>query len=269
MHLKSSTVEAYVNSLSLYHRLNNLSDSGCSNYIVKTILKGANNLEIYNAPSVTYRNVMSLPLLKLLGHKIANSNWSENSKQLIWTVSCTAFFGSMRIGELLPISQNLYDPIATFLWSDMQKIDDRYLLHIKSTKSKTKGGEYVDIFKFKGHNCCPVQALDCWEKMCKIKSKNSPVFKFENEKFLTREKFSSVVKLLLNDIVRPMGGNISGHSFRAGIPAMLAKHPELVADKHILGWGRWESNAYQSYTRLRTDQKMKIFEKIVYVLNVE
>jgi hypothetical protein len=33
------------------------------------------------------------------------------------------------------------------------------------------------------------------------------------------------------------------------------------------GWGRWESAAYLSYTRLQLDKKKAIFKKIALALN--
>jgi hypothetical protein len=34
----------------------------------------------------------------------------------------------------------------------------------------------------------------------------------------------------------------------------------------VKGWGRWSSDAYQRYTRLKVDQKRSIFEKIITAL---
>jgi hypothetical protein len=45
--LKSSTVKSYLSSLATIHRLRNVSDENFSNYIVKTIVRGAENLALY------------------------------------------------------------------------------------------------------------------------------------------------------------------------------------------------------------------------------
>jgi hypothetical protein len=65
-----------------------------------------------------------------------------------------------------------------------------------------------------------------------------------------------------------MADQLSGHSFRAGIPATVAKYPGVGREKEIMGWGRWDSKAYQSYTRLKPHQKEVIFESIASILNL-
>jgi len=44
---------------------------------------------------------MTLALLKLIGHQIAKSDWSDDSKLTVWGACTTAFFGAFRIGEIL------------------------------------------------------------------------------------------------------------------------------------------------------------------------
>ena len=96
-----------------------------------------------------------------------------------------------------------------------------------------------------------------------------PVFKFENGLLLTKTFFNKMIKKnLLSDKLGKNGNDFSGHSFRAGIPAALAKHPKLISDNHIMGWGRWGAPpSYLAYTRLKLDQKKDIFGKIRSVLN--
>ena len=148
----------------------------------------------------------------------------------------------------------------------MRKNGEGWLIHIKSPKSRTVGGEYIDIFSFPGHNCCPVKALNKLEKLFALNcNKGDPVFKFENGILLTKPLFNKIVKNLLSEKLGKKGTDFSGHSFRAGA---LAKHPKLVSDNHIMGWGRWGAPpSYLAYTRLRLDQKKDIFEKIRNVLN--
>ena len=99
--LKYSTVSAYISSISLAHKLRGMDNSACYNYTTKLILRGAENMTLYEPCKTRNRNVMTLSLLKILGNEIAITNWTNESKQLFWTVSCIAFFGSFRMGELL------------------------------------------------------------------------------------------------------------------------------------------------------------------------
>ena len=94
------------------------------------------------------------------------------------------------------------------------------------------------------------------------------VFKFKIGLLLTKTFFNKMMKNLLSDNLGKNGNDFSGHSFRAGIPAALAKHPKLISDNHIMGWGRWGAPpSYLAYTRLKLDQKKDIFGKIRSVLN--
>ena len=83
---------------------------------------------------------------------------------------------------------------------------------------------------------------------------------------LTLKNFNETIRNLLCFRLGDSCKNISGHSFRAGIPSALAKKPELASDTQIMGWGRWCSPAYQTYMRLKLDQKKTLFEKIAKAL---
>ncbi len=170
------------------------------------------------------------------------------------------------MGEILFDNESRFDPDASFLWGDVMVKEGSLLCKIKSPKSKNKGGDCVDIFEFNGKGCCPVKAFQKWRDFSGPKKPTDPVFCFKNGKLLTKSNFNKTMSILLSDFEQK-GARISGHSFRAGIPATLAKFPEIANDNHILGWGRWCSKAYLSYTRLKIDQKRKIFEKIVKCLD--
>ena len=80
--LKSSTVKSYLSSLKCIHSLKNLSTQSFDSYVIKTMIRGKENMEIYSGESKTARKVMTLDLLKLLGHEISKINWSQDSKQV-------------------------------------------------------------------------------------------------------------------------------------------------------------------------------------------
>ncbi len=268
--LKASTVESYLKSLSLIHKLKGFPIDDCLNYVNTLLLKGAKNLEVYSK-SHSRKNVMTLPLLKILGHGIATSNWSVFMKQTFWTVACLAFFGSLRMGEIIASKVDNFDPGTILSWKDVKVREKSLLIHIKSPKSRNRGGDFVDIFEFAGHGCCPVKAFKVFEKMVRERgfySETAPVFRLENGKLFTKTFFNQTVAGILNKRrFKNLDVNITGHSFRAAIPAMLARFPELSSGEEIMGWGRWGSKAYLSYTRLKIDQKKKIYDKIVSVLN--
>jgi hypothetical protein len=89
------------------------------------------------------------------------------------------------------------------------------------------------------------------------------VFRFANGKNLTQRIFSSTVVSLLERHVGCEAKKFSGHSFRAAIPSALANTPDLASNSDIMMWGRWSSDSYKSYTRLKHNARKAIFEKIV------
>ena len=224
-------------------------------------------MEIYKENVIQTRKVMTLPILKILGHQISLSQWSENSKQVFWTACTTAFFGSFRLGEILPANESKISPEDTLLWKDIKFVSENHvLIHVKNCKTKTLGGEYVDLFSFPGQGVCPVKALKKLRESSQSDS-DSPVFCFNTGVGLTLRSLNNTMRNLLESKLGEESKQFSGHSFRAGIPAALAKHPELSSSDEIMGWGRWKSSAYLSYTRLKADQRKKVFSKIVTVLN--
>jgi len=265
--LKSSTVDAYLNMLKTIHKLKGLETKNFDSFLLKSIIRGKENLEMYDTDGKGTRKVMTLHLLKLLGHEIAKSNWKENSKQVVWAAMTLAFFGSLRCGEILANGEKEYCKDDTLLWGDLKFYEnDHILIHIKNAKSRYKGGEFVDIFEFKGHGVCPVEALKKL-RQSNMNRLDSPVFCFDTGICLTRPMLNKIVKKLLTPYLGKEAEYITGHSFRAGIPAVLARYPEICSRYQIMGWGRWKSDAYLLYTRLKIDQKRCTFVTITQLLN--
>jgi hypothetical protein len=98
--LKANTVEQYISSLETIHKLRNIDSSTCTAFTIDRLIKGDKNREQYSKIPKHTRTVMSLPLLKILGHEIASSEWEDDSKDVIWTAAVLAFFGSLSFGEM-------------------------------------------------------------------------------------------------------------------------------------------------------------------------
>jgi hypothetical protein len=265
--LKTSSIKIYLASLETLHVVRAESASVFQHKLVKIHLRGAANLELYKAPAKATRKVMSLPLLKLLGHEIASVGWQEDSRRVVWSAACLAFFGALRMGEILSPREGSFCPEETLLWRDVKQIDEGHLLiHLKMTKARSKEGDFVDIFSFKDPSLCPVAALRGLKQCMGGGRDADPVFKFKSGLCLSTGKFTELVRALLASHLGKESQEISGHSFRPAIPSELAKFPEMSSSEEIMGWGRWESKAYLSYTRLKSLQKRKIFAKIESIL---
>ena len=265
--LKISSIESYLSSVATILKLKDLNFNIFDSFIANTVLKGGKILELKNFNFKPSRKVMTLDILKIIGHEIVNSDWASDSKRIFWTSCCTMFFGSFRISELLSVSDSNFDPLSCLLWKDVKFKKDSIIIHVKVPKSRNPEGDFIDLFRFDVNSCCPVRALMGLKNHSALSSfPDKPVFSFDSGKLLTPLNFNNTIRSLL----RPHLGNIaeeySSHSFRAAIPSALAKLPNLASEDEIKCWGRWESDAFKRYTRLRLDQRLAIHKKVTTAL---
>ena len=54
--LRPSTVQSYVSSLSYMHKINDLDSKNCTDFVVKSLIRGAENLNFYRKISENSRN---------------------------------------------------------------------------------------------------------------------------------------------------------------------------------------------------------------------
>jgi hypothetical protein len=262
--LKADTLKAYLSSINVVHNFRGL-NSHCSNGIITSMLKGAKNMSLYEGLARGTRKVMSYPLMRLLQHQIFNSEWSDDSKLVVWAASLTAYFGSFRLGEILPKSEN-YNVEETLMWGDVKfRNEDSVLIHVEVDKCKNVAGSYIDLFMSDMLPMCPVKTL-LRLKASRVGSK-LPVFSFANGKMLTANCLVNTIRKLLEPVIGKYANMLCGHSFRACIPSALAANHNAVSDIDIKNWGRWTSDSYLVYTRLKLKQKSALYSKILKVLN--
>lgn len=270
--IKASSTRAYLSALMCLQKIGGHKITRIQDDNIGSLLRGAANLGMAaNKASTNNRRAMTMPLLKHLGHRLALSGWDKVTTQSIWSAGLVAFFGTARMGELLASDENWVDPTSTLTWNDIRYREEgnSYLIHIKLPKTGMPEGEYIDLFEFKGQGCCPVAALKRqWivQKSIGRGGRGDPVFTYPSGRFVTRDSYNRALRTLLEDLVDYSRDSITCHSFRAGIPSLVAQYPELMSSDEIKGWGRWSSEAYNKYTRLKVDQKARIFQKIATVL---
>jgi hypothetical protein len=264
--LKHSTIKTYISSFALYQNLRKIDSKNCFSFHTKTALKGAKNLEFYKVKKTTKRRAVTYPMLKILCHQIANTAWPKHNKQVFWTALTVAFFGAMRFGELLSSSSNVFNSHETLLWEDINLKHSSAIVTVKIPKSKNLKSEFVDLFKIPDERYCPINALKVLKESTKNFSEKIPVFTFENGLHLTIHTLNSTLHTLLFPLLGDIAYEYSAHSFRAGLPSALASCPDLVADEQVKLCGRWSSDSFKSYTRLKTSQKKFLFDKIVLAL---
>ena len=264
-HLASSTIKSYLSGLKCIHNLRGFTCQYITDdFVTNRLIKGCEKIAL-NIPSKNTRRVVTFPLLTNIGTRIARTDWDPLKKQVIWAAATTAFFGSLRLGEILASSETNYSPKLDLTWDDVKASSDfSILIRIKQPKSGERA-EFVDLFQFEGYNCCPVMALKNLRQKqidAGVYDPSSPVFRFRDNSNLTMNQFNSILRELLQDICVEGESSITCHSFRAGIPSTISLFPELATSDLIKGWGRWASDCYLRYTRLKLPQKTNIFSQI-------
>jgi len=270
--LQPATMESYLSAISMAHKLKGMEiKGGLKDGLTDMILSGASNLKAsqgLSAPRAS-RRAVTLPLLKIIGSKLTVSSWSEGNRQTIWTACCIAFFGSARLGELLSLQERGHDPSANLLWRDIRLKPDAVLIHIKLPKSGAIKGEFIDLFKFEGENCCPVAALyqrKTMQMQHGLFSLDGPIFRLESGKNLTINLFNSILKDLLKGVIDYERDSVTAHSFRAGVASSLSRFPDLASSKDVQNWGRWAGGDYKKYARFHLEKRKNTFQKITKAL---
>jgi hypothetical protein len=239
-----------------------------NDFFIKAMLKGAKNVSLYTNITKKSKFVMSFPLLRIIGHKIALSTWPNDSKLVFWSACCLAFFGSFRLGEILPKSENNLENLT---WSRIRFTNmGSVVINIRFPKViRNNTGDFVDLFEIKNSTFCSFSSLKSLaEKRSLGISRDSPVFQFANGVNLSPKVFTSTVVSLLEHHIGGEAKNFSGHSFRAAIPSALANSPNLASDSDIMLWGRWSSESNKAYVRLKHNARKEIFNKIVSMYNL-
>jgi len=194
-HLKPATVKSYLYSVKLAH---SLSGKNTIEYtkdpLVQLALKGSEHIGDLELKNTKIRLAMNLSTLRILGHRIAKSDWLKLSKQVVWTACLVSFFTSCRMGELLAGTENMFDPTTTLTWIHVSN-SDVYGKTIFLPYTKTTGlkGKTTELFFFKLTSCCPVLAMERLEELAKIENVYDvklPVFRFKSGKFLTVNKLN-------------------------------------------------------------------------------
>ena len=94
------------------------------------------------------RRAITIEMLKLLEHSIACQDvWSDFEKSLRWTVILVAWWGSFRIGELLPRNSTSFHQTNTLLASDITCQEGSIAIWLRHPKVNREAlGDIVEIW---------------------------------------------------------------------------------------------------------------------------
>ncbi len=270
-HLKSDTVKSYISSLTVKNTLDSHNVPPLvSDPVTKMILKGADKLELCAAEKNKPKLTVNPHMLKVLGHRVSIADWQPISKQVVWAAILTCFFTSCRMGELLAPNEYSFNPIVTLKWTDIRFLDnDGALLFLPFTKTNGSKGEVVDLFYFTNPTFCPVVNLLKLRKMLVDEQKfdvTKPVFMFSSGIMLTKTTMNQILNSFLSDTFDSNNFKITCHSFRAGIPTLLAGNVTDDGANCAKKWGRWATDSFKLYTKDVRSERKCIYDLVAVVL---
>ena len=263
--LKAGTIESYLAGLRAAHLAQGLSCSTLRSPLINQIINGRKNQPL--ATTGKNRLPATPTIMKIIKSALKNADLHKKRKLTIWAVCSIAFSGAFRAGELLTKYSTYYDPIFTLLKNDIREksltvngSETRILqIQLKSEKCNKSGkATWIDLYQ-SDNFLCPVKAYG------KYKRSNStdlwkPAFLDEEGRHYTTRLFNADLKLLTQPGLDHLGGQISGHSFRAGLASMLG-HLGFT-DEEVKSSGRWSSRAFETYFKLPRTKRAEMARKI-------
>jgi len=236
---------------------------------VRMVLKGKGHMDSIQDRAITKakRLPMTLNLMRLLNAKIRNWDQTDDTKLLTWAVCTAAFHGSFRIHEILTKESKTFDPDFTLLGRDVRMTSSsssgepgrRLSFYLKSPKEDKIGKTViVDVYETLG-STCPVKAFRKWSSQANIQE-DKPLFSSKQGKPLTGRVLNANIKSLLEEHIDYGIGGIWSHSFRAGIPTLMAERG--FEDKEIQITGRWNSRAFEFYTKNPSTNRERIARRL-------
>ena len=181
--------------------------------------------------------------------------------EMFWGASCLAFFGFLRMGEILAPSVGSFNHLnlaAVGLSANHRSKPS--VIHVRIKVSKTDPfcqGTTVVLGRTR-RDLCPVSALIGY---LKIRGKSpGPLFCHREGHPLSKPVFVRWVKQALGRLGYDEKG-FAGHSFRVGAATTAASVG--IQDSTIKALGRWESTAYLLYIRLRPEELQEVATRLI------
>lgn len=244
--ISASTATTYVSGLSHFHKLYNLEDNTKS-FFVSKLLEG---FKRKNPKQLDLRMPISLNILQRVIGSLSHICQSNYEARLFASAFSLAFFGLLRVGELTAETKS--EPgLHVIRINDISIYNNAGVdeLHLKICSSKTDQLHKSATLVIRQHanSCvCPINLLKLYLQVRQRVGESQLYIHFD-ESPLTRYQFSSVLQKSL--LFCEIPGHFRPHSFRIG-GATEAKRLG-IADDVIKRWGRWSSNVYLGYIRLK------------------
>jgi hypothetical protein len=261
--LKPATVKGYLSALKKLKFLLGFKHKR-SSALEKILLRGMENIRLSSPEMQKQVTPVDLPTLADIKKGMNYAKISAASESAIWALSLTAFWGLLRLGEILPQKGNQFDKTSVLLWQDVKLTKDKVVLHIKLPKTRSSQSRTVVLYKLSDPSFCPVRHLydlKNIQKEEKLRGLNLPVFRRASGKALTKISFLKGINRAL-ELEGKGNVKLQGKSFSSGIPSLLGSSEDESLGKNLKKLGRWKGLSYHCYIRNQNPVSQEIITKI-------
>lgn len=238
-----STAKTYISGISFYTKLNNGSDPSEA-FVVKKMLRGFQRLN----PTKDSRAPVTLQMLQAFPVALKNVTSSAYETLLFSTAFSVAFFGFLRIGEMIAGGKS-GDNSRIIQVSDVSMYDENVKITLRFSKTDQLGKSATLLFyRSQQKQICPVTLL---KEFLQVRPKvPGPLFCHFDGQPVTRYQFTSILNKVVKFIESPLSSGVKGHSFRIGAATLASA--QNISDSDIKQMGRWseQSVSYSRYIRL-------------------
>ena len=215
--------------------------------VLKRVQVGIRRVRLVKGTPSRIRLPITAPVLDQMRRALDRS--VHPNKVVLWAISCAAFFGFFRLGELLPETANSFRPATDLAWGDIA-VDNpsnpqMVQIHLKKSKCDQFGKGSDIILGRTSSPLCPVAALLSFIAL--RGDQPGPFFLDPEHGVVTKAWFTSEVRQVLNSVGLPQH-QYAGHSFRIGAATTAALAG--IEDSTIQTLGRWHSAAFLQYIRM-------------------
>ena len=253
--LQANTIETYLSGIRNAHIVRGVDPHHLKDEIVKCVIKGHENTGRVELPK-SVRLPVTIDDLIVFRRNLSKLDIHWRDKILYWTVCTWCFAGSFRIHEILSLKENEYDPAQTLLHGDIKmssiSVDGEtrevIMVRIKNPKEGRGRSVTVELFENKSF-WCPVTAYKKLLLAWGNRPKGSvPFSSGSSGKLLTGRRFNEILQTISHARGLSLGGVFKSHSFRSGIPSLMARAG--YPDHEIKRQGRWRSDSFLRYCKL-------------------
>ncbi|XP_075687663.1 uncharacterized protein LOC142656621 [Rhinoderma darwinii] len=230
-------VNRFISALAFGFKLQGFRDVS-KEFLVVQALKGLRRGRV----EADCRRPVSFSLLMSLGVSLVSVCHSSSEVELFRLAFSLAFFGALRIGELVSPSTKRAGGLRR---GEVSLYGDRLEVWLRRSKTDQLGkGKRIVLFALPGSAMCPVACMRVFKPQAG--SPELPLLCYEDGSFLSRFQFGAVFKKCLA-AVGVAAGPYSSHSFRIGAATEAGRWG--LDDDGVRRIGRWESNRFKSYLR--------------------